>query len=123
MNNEFTQKLLEYLQRTEDFALEQLPDIFLQALRYHKISAWLSIFLMIVVISGLICLMVYFCKYPTLDSYGHRDFVSFYIPFMVPFIALACFVSLCISVDRLIKIYVAPKYYLISLIAGTLNGK
>ncbi|MBX9744356.1 MAG: hypothetical protein K2X08_04000 [Chlamydiales bacterium] len=42
MNDQILQKLLEYLQSTEDFIMEQIPDIVLQALKYEKISSYLS---------------------------------------------------------------------------------
>lgn len=117
MNDQILQKLLEYLQNTEDFVMEQIPDIVLQALKYEKISSYLSASLMMVLLTIAIVVCYYFWKHPTLDKYASRDVVSFLGVLIPGIISPILFVQLCSSIDKLVKIQLAPKYFLVQLLA------
>jgi uncharacterized membrane protein YhdT len=117
VKEEISQKLLEYLQNTEEFVLDQVPEVIQQVLKYEKISSYLSAGLMILLLSIAICIGFYFWRHPTLDKYGSREFLSF-MPIVSCIAIPILFVQLCYSVDKLVKIYIAPKYFLISLISS-----
>lgn len=122
MNEKISEKLLEYLQRTEDFVLEQSPEILKEALRYERIRSFISVLLMAVLFVSALSAAWYFWKHPTLDKYESRDTISF-LGVLIPIcLSPLFFVQLCSSVDSLIKIYVAPKYFLISLIMSLNKG-
>ena len=113
--------LLQYLQNTKDFVLEQAPDVLQQALRYEKVSTWFSITTSAMLLVVAFATAWYFWKHPNLDKYGSREFPSILgvvIPLCVFMPLLGSFYC---SVDRIIKIYVAPKYFLISLIMNLKN--
>jgi hypothetical protein len=116
MKEEVIAKLMDYLQRTEDFALQEIPEVITQALRYEKINGWATASLMMVLILCLSVTAFLFYKFPSLDKYGDRTFLSEWGMFLPLIVVPIFFVQLCMSVDKLIKIYCAPKYYLIELI-------
>jgi hypothetical protein len=118
MNEKILQKLLDYLQNTEDFVLEEVPEIIQQALKYEKISSHLNAGLMIILLSLAITIGYHFWKYPTLDKYGSREMGSFLGAFIPLIIAPLFFVQFCYSIDKLVKIYIAPKYFLITLVSS-----
>ena len=121
MKDQILQKLLEYLQNTEDFVLEQVPELVQQALKYEKISSYLNSGLMILLLNIAIYLGYYFWKHPVLDKYGSREFGSILCTLIPCIASLLFFIQLCYSVDTLIKIYIAPKYFLICLILDMKN--
>jgi hypothetical protein len=110
------QKLIEYIENTKDFVLEQAPDVIQQVLKYEKTSSYLTATLMLLLLCAALITGYYFWRHPALDKYGSREFGSIF-GLLVPCIATPMlFIQLCCSVDRLVKIYVAPKYFLIGLI-------
>jgi hypothetical protein len=118
MNEKILQKLLDYLQNSEDFALEQIPEIVQEALKYEKVSAYLSIGLMLLLLSIAAYIGYHSWKHPTLDKYGSREIGSF-LGVAIPFCtAPMLFIQFCCSVDKLIKMHLAPKYFLIELVTS-----
>ena len=53
------QKLLEYMEASKDFVLEQTPEVLQQALRYEKTMALLSMLLMTGLLAGYLSFMLY----------------------------------------------------------------
>jgi hypothetical protein len=119
MEEEIKKKLLEYLDKTGDFVLEQSPEVMQQALRYHHISATLTFFfcLFSIIILSSIAYNCFF--YPTLDKYGCRE-VGSVLGCVIPliFIWISC-LGIFSSVDTLLKVLCSPKYFLLQLI---MNG-
>ena len=113
--------LLEYMQSTKDFVLEQAPDVIRQALQYEKISTYVGAALVTLSLTAVIFIAYYFWKHPVLDKYGSREFGSFLgvlIPLCVTPLLVGQFFFL---IDKLIKIHIAPKYFLINLIINLKN--
>ena len=115
MQEQILQKILEDLQATEDLVLEHVPEVIQQALRYEKISTFLCALLMMCLFSVAICFGYYFWKHPTLDKYDSRDMTSIMGVIMPLAFSPLFFTQFCGSVDKLVKIYTAPKYFLIQL--------
>lgn len=121
MKEEIVEKLLEYVKKTENFALEQLPDVFSQMLKYEKISAWIGIFISIFFIILFISISIYFYKHPNLDSYGCRkveNSMGIWMPLFFSPVFICIFIF---AISALIKITIAPKYFLIELIRKIAN--
>ncbi len=116
VKDQIFQKLLQYLQKTEDFALEQSPEIIKQVLKYEKINSFITACLMVALLTGALSIAWYFWKYPTLEKWGGRDLGSIFGLILPLCISPMFFIQLCYSVDTLIKMYISPKYFLISLI-------
>jgi len=115
MQDNLIEKLIEYLQNSQDFLLEQMPEVIQQALTYEKMSAYFSAGLMLVLLIIGLSIAFYAWKHPKLDSYGHRSGPSLFALLVSLGFSPLFFVQICISIDKLLKIYVAPKYYLIQL--------
>lgn len=116
MKEEILKKLLEYIQASGDFILEQAPDIIKQALAYEKISTWFCTILMFVLVTIGLSVAYYFWKHPKFDSYNSRTISSFFGVMIPSIVVPLLFIQFCSCVDTLIKIYIAPKYFLIQLI-------
>jgi hypothetical protein len=110
------EKLFGYVEDTKDFVLEQAPEIVQQVLQYEKTSAYLTSFLMLGLMAVAISFGYHFWKYPTLDKYGSREFLSFMVPIISLMVIAPLFIQFCIDIDKLMKIYIAPKYFLIELL-------
>jgi hypothetical protein len=120
MKEQIINKLIEYLQQSRDFALEQIPDVILQTLRYKIISSYIESVLMIVLIIASIIVSYYFWKHPKLDKYGDKTGASYFGTFMPLVLVLIFFADMCSTVDVIIKIYIAPKFYLLELLMSKL---
>lgn len=119
MQNQMQEKILEtlinYLQNTENFVLEQMPEILSQTLNYEKTSCIMSISILVFLMAVAVSIGCYFLIHPTLDSYGNRTATSFIgalLPLAFSFMLLAPLLG---SFDKLVKINLAPKYFLIQL--------
>ena len=115
MQEEVVQSLLQYLQNTQDFILDQVPQVVQEALRYEKISASITALFMVCLLAAAAFVFHHFWKYPALDSYGSRTVSSVMGMYIPGAISTIFFILLAASVDRLIKIHIAPKYFLIQL--------
>jgi hypothetical protein len=121
MNEEISTKLLEYLQKTSDFALEQMPDIVIQTLKYQKFSIYLNMLTMGFLIILCAGLAYYFYTHPKFDKYGDKTILSTFGVFIPLGLILIFLVDLIIATDNVIKINIAPKYYLIELFSKLAN--
>lgn len=110
------QELLKHMESTKDFVLEQAPEVIQQALKYEKIAAFVSAALMTVLLVIALGVAYYFWKNPMFDKYGSREMHSLLGIFIPILISPLFFVQFCMAIDILIKIHVAPKYFLINLI-------
>jgi hypothetical protein len=121
MKEDIVEKLLEYLQNTQDFVLEQVPQVIQQALRYEKISAYMVAIIMSALLLAAAIIFCYFWKNPSLDVHGCRKISSVMGMYIPGAISAIVFIQLCVSIDRLIEIYIAPKYFLIQLFMNMKN--
>lgn len=118
MKDEIANKLLQYLERSKDFLLEETPIVIQQALKYEKISCLLSmIFILVLMCVGTI--IAYSCwKNPKLTEFKNWEITSIF-GVIIPLLFSPVFIcQFYCSLDKMIKIYIAPKYFLISLIAN-----
>ena len=115
MKEQVWQQLVEYLQKVEDFGSEQLPELIVQVLRYERITAITTTVVTATLLALVICIGYLYWKNPKRDQYGSRPLESvFGIMFPAIFATLLLGV-LGTSVNTLIKVYAAPKYFLLQL--------
>jgi hypothetical protein len=116
MKEEIVSKLVEYIEGTKDFVLEQAPEILKEALRYEYLSSlFISISSGVLLVLALSVFYYAFC-HPMVDKYGDRSFGSGMTMIVSAFVAVMVSGTLCISIDKIIKINVAPKYFLLTLL-------
>jgi hypothetical protein len=115
MKDQILEKLLEYLQSTQDFVLKESPEVIQQALRYHYLSNVILLISCCVAIVLLSCVFYYFYTHPNLDKHESRDMLSTIGCAMSPFFIIMLTASFLHYSDNLIKISYAPKYFLIQL--------
>ena len=113
MDEKLIEKFTEYLQRSEDFLIQEAPEIFKETLDYYYISSILGISISTLIFIFSLFVAIYLYLYPTFDKYELRDFKSTFIPIISCAIVVISFASICSNVDMLIKITYAPRYFLI----------
>ncbi len=116
MDEKIKEELLKYLQSSKDFILEQSPDVIQQALRYHYFSSLIDTIGFFILL--LVCLVISFYnyKYPELTEYGRWESSTSALVFFPGIMAFVFFMSTCSNIEKFIKITIAPKYFLITLI-------
>ena len=115
-SNQMLDTLLSYMENTKDFVLEQAPDVIKQALKYETISSYIDAIFMFILLTAALCIAYYIWKNPNIDKYGSWA-TSSVVPFAASLILSPFFVlALCCAIDKIVKIHVAPKYFLINLI-------
>ena len=94
-----------------------------QALKYEIVSSYLRVVIMILLISLATCVAYYFWKNRSLDKFGSME-VSSFLGIFIPCLATpAFFLQLCYLIDKLLKIYIAPKFFLIGLVSSMKEWK
>lgn len=113
MNEKLIDELLNYMERTKDFITQECPELILEILKYHKILNFcnITIFLPILIISLIV--FIYFWKFPYVDKYDCTSTGTLISMMISGFSSVFCFIILIQSVEALIKIYTAPKYFII----------
>ena len=116
MKEEIIDKLLDYVKVTEDFLIEQAPEVIQQALRYETISAMFGVGLGTLALIASIGLFWYWAYNPNLDGYGDWTGPSI-VRVIISGTLIIPLIGMWIpTIFELIKLLVAPKYYLIQLI-------
>ncbi len=114
--NAIQQKLIDYLEGTHDFLLEQAPEVIQQVLRYETISSITCCIFLVASLVVVTAIMYYNWKHPVLDTYKSRT-PSNVLGLFLPAVLLAgLFPSAVFTVNKLIMLWVAPKYFLIQLL-------
>jgi hypothetical protein len=114
--DKFANKALQYLEGTEAFLKEQLPDYFQQVVTYHAISSyvWTGISIVVLIISG------HFFKKGLLlkDKYGdvRESGLALCVGSGVFFAIFA--ISFCCSLETALKATLAPKVFIVDYLRG-----
>ena len=121
MKDELSKKLLEYVENTKDFLLEQCPDVLQQAMCYEKINSIIKAVLFFVLFWTCIGTIYYAWKYPALDKYESRSIMNVETLIVACIFIIPCGICCLEYVMDLIKMYVAPKVYMIELIKSMIK--
>lgn len=116
MDEKITQELLKYMNETKDFILQEAPDVIIQMMSYHKITAWMGLLFSVLVIMISIFIILYFCFYPSYDKYENITIITFLGRFIPISVILMFLLPVFQNVDDLIHIYIAPKHFIIKKI-------
>jgi hypothetical protein len=106
------EKLIEYLEHTKDFVLEQAPELFKEILKFDTIAAYLGSFicLSIMTLGMIISLKFHNVKYEKSYDRPSHHIVVWMITFgLTPFL----FIQTMCNISDIIQIKIAPKYYLL----------
>lgn len=113
MSEELINRLFEYLQKTEGFIYEQAPDFIQQLLTYKRLSTIIDVVLLSLIGSVALFFSLYCIFNPWLDKYGERNIGSQLCCFLPFFLVFICFGQVLCDITTLIKLYFAPKVYLL----------
>lgn len=116
MDSETLEKALVYLKETQEFVVDQAPEIIVQILKYEKISTSVCLFLSIISSIILLGISIYCILYPKVDKYGHIEILYVFGSWIPLVLLIPMFSTILSFVDRLLKIYISPKYFLIDLL-------
>lgn len=121
MDNEILEKALDYLKGTQEFVIEQSPEFIRQILIYEKTSTIFGLILSSIALIILIGIAFYCILYHKLDKYGHIE-LPYTIGGLVSICLLIPITPATVSLtDRLLKIYISPKYFLIDLLINKIK--
>lgn len=112
MDSEISKKIIEYLDQTRDFVLEQAPELCRQIMRFDKIAAYLGSIVLLIIAGIAIYFSIKFAGQHYERSYERP---VFHMPVWfatIIFIPIAFF-QICSNISDLIQMEVAPKYYLL----------
>lgn len=115
MNEELLKRLLEFFQNAEEFLEATAPEVAWQILKYEKISSFATAGLMLILLAIVITCGYHTWKNPSIDKYGAWTSCSSMVMMISCVTAPFFFISFCYSVEKLIELYLAPKYFLIKL--------
>lgn len=113
MKEQIIDKLIQYIEQSKDFILDQAPEVLLQTLRYQKTSNWFGMFISLLMIIILISIAFYIFMNPKFDKYDSRDFFSVFGVLVPSLISIPFFCAFLSCTDTLMKLYLAPKYFLL----------
>jgi hypothetical protein len=122
MTEELINKLFEYLQKTETFILEQAPDFIRQLLTYKRIGTIVSAISLFAIGTVLLIFVIYCIFNPWLDKYGDRSIGSQLCCFLPLFLVFICYGQVLYDILFLIKLYMAPKVYLLEYFRNLKGG-
>jgi len=117
MNDKLIEKLISYLESTENFVYEQAPDFIQQLLAYEKLSSIVGTFISGIVMFFCIFLAIYHIYNPEFEvreyNSGNRTLLSQMLCFMPLLLAIPFFGQFLQCVANWIKMSIAPKVFLL----------
>lgn len=116
MRGELFKKLIDYLNDTELFVKEQLPDIFNQIILYGRIETAVS--LIFVVIWDIFLYRVVKKLYLMTDEFGDIQLLPAIAIFAMALATIFFNIGAIVAISKLIQVWAAPKLYIISYLKG-----
>ena len=116
MKDQLIEKIIHYMETTGDFVLEQAPEICQEILNYSKFSSILCLSITGSIVIFSIFFFIYSYCNRTMGDYGSLSGESFFKMLFSGAIAMILLGPCVASIDNLIKINVAPKYYILQII-------
>lgn len=116
MNLQAKNLLLEQLQNYNPTSGQPVSPILMEILRYERLNA----IVMLISLPLILCIAGYICykawKNPQRDAHGDRYGTNEWTIWCSSFICLISTGIICTAIDILIKLSVAPHYFLIKLL-------
>lgn len=111
MNDQIIQKLLDYLNRTEDFLLTQCPELFTEILQYHLYSSLIYMSLSLLGLIAGVVLIYMTIHYDWTKNVDFFQCVTGPVGFCIGFL---CIIGIFDNLNTFMSIKVSPRYFLIS---------
>ena len=112
MNDELIEKLMDYLEKGQEFIADQAPDFIQQLLKYQ----WLSNLCGLIISSSIFLIsfsvLMYFVFYPKYDQHNNLTFESMIGRVFGGMATLFFLIPITSCIDVLMKISIAPKMFL-----------
>ena len=107
--------IFEYVKQGADFVKEQAP-LFIQEFITYKIWIY-SFWVTISFIFSIICIVIFKKNYKILkDGSSYNDEINFAMFPISILLFIVFFIVFCCCVEELIKVYFAPRYFLVDKI-------
>lgn len=115
-------KIFQYLESSKEFVLSEAPSLAQETLRYHWSLNLISLFASLLVAFSLLSFSIWVYRNPTLESYGARDLFSVFGVVFPSLFSIVAFIICFDSARAFIKIYLAPKLFLIHCFSEIVKG-
>lgn len=113
MDESLISKAIEYLERSEKFILSETPDVIRQTLLYAKTSTIFEIFALCIAIVSCVFIVLHCYGYKSVERYDEKSFFMILGMFIPSVAIIPLCIQLCIDMQNLLKICLAPKLFLI----------
>ncbi len=110
------QKLLQYIEKSEDFLLEQSPQVIQEMVRFKKISTILDICFFSFILLTCLFVAIWMVSQTKIKDHFVREFLFVFIPIICFAFSPFLLAQIFSSVKDLIELIVAPKSCIIQLI-------
>lgn len=121
MEQQLIDKAIEYLEKSETFLLQECPEIIQQTLKYATWTTCLNVVFSSIIFLICICLFIYTYKNQGVDRHGSPDLITILTLFLSAFVPLPLFAHIFSEADRLMKIIIAPKLFLLQYFINLKN--
>lgn len=111
----FTEKALVYLENTEAFLKDQVPDYFQQVVKFYAIHSWVF---SIVFLIGLAFFCFVFYKGIHHKKESHMDDTGFIMCFSGAVFGMIMAIFLMVYINKGIKATYAPKVFIVDYLKG-----
>lgn len=122
MNDENIKKMIEWVESSSSFIQGQIPDYIEQLLRYKMISTWLNVGILLIALIVSLSLWIFcLCKS---SNYEKSYIISTPLAlgcFMPAVIGFALFMGMISEIHDLIRLYIAPKVYVLNHLTSLLK--
>lgn len=112
----FATKALTYLESTEAFLKDQLPDYFQQVVKYYAIQSWVFVALSVIFIVISLRAMKWGMKNYKEDEYKPEEYMPLFLGGAAVIIISACVIIN--NVQTGLKATIAPKVFIVDYLRG-----
>lgn len=108
MNEELIKKIIEYMESSKDFIVEQAPDIIQQMLKYETFNNIFGLIIAVIILFVSIGVFIY-------GKYSNKtDKIYFNVyNYVSIWLFIAAFAISAFAINNLVKIKISPKYFVI----------
>lgn len=122
LSREVWQKVIEWLDSTKEFVIDQAPVLIQETLRYYHLSIIFGIVILSIIFLSSLAFFLYHFFHPIYEEYNFMSGKTIVSLLFGGLISLISFVILFCIIDDAIKIHVAPKYFLIQKFTKIIKG-
>jgi len=118
--NQIAQKVIAWMEGTENFTSDQAPDVVNQLILYARINHTLWIFLSIVIV--FVCYKTYMhCAKKTQNVRVDQETLYFSAMIISVIFGIIFFINACSSIDSSLQVWFMPKVYVLEYFKDFMN--